>query len=127
MYKSKYDYGEEKLVKCIFFYSVGDRQQEIFHTTPRMSAYLVSIHISEEFEVIADNNNYNASYRIIARPNARGQGKYALEVGPPLTKWLDDYFNISYYTMANDIKNDQIASPDWASGATENWGLVSYR
>ncbi|CAH2218458.1 jg21835, partial [Pararge aegeria aegeria] len=25
------------------------------------------------------------------------------------------------------MKNDQIASPDWASGATENWGLVSYR
>lgn len=92
-----------------------------------MSAYLVTIHISEEFTVIADNNNANASYRILARPNAQGQGDYALQVGPPLTTWLENYFGIPYYTMADNMKNDQIASPDWASGATENWGLVSYR
>ncbi|XP_023950043.2 membrane alanyl aminopeptidase-like [Bicyclus anynana] len=107
--------------------TVGDRVREVFHTTPRMSAYLVTFHISEEFKVIADNDNYNASYRIIARPNADDQGGYALQVGPPLTKWLQEYFGIDYYKMAENMKNDQIASPDWASGATENWGLVSYR
>ncbi|XP_049870024.1 membrane alanyl aminopeptidase-like [Pectinophora gossypiella] len=106
---------------------MGDRVKEIFHTTPRMSAYLVTVHISEEFKVIADNNDEAASYRIIARPNAEGQGEYALEVGPPLTKWLSNYFQIDYYAMEKDLKNDQIAVPDWASGATENWGLVSYR
>lgn len=106
---------------------MGDRVKEIFHTTPRMSAYLITFHISEEFTVIADNNDTARSYRILARPNARGQGEYALEVGPPLTRWLEDYFGIDYYTMAPDMKNDQIASPFWASGATENWGLVTYR
>ncbi|CAH2105881.1 unnamed protein product [Euphydryas editha] len=106
---------------------IGNRVKEIFHTTPRMSAYLVTIHISEEFTVIADNNNSSASYRILARPNAQGQGNYALEVGPPITAWLENYFGIPYYTMGENMKNDQIASPDWASGATENWGLVSYR
>ncbi|XP_034829842.1 membrane alanyl aminopeptidase-like [Maniola hyperantus] len=110
---------------------VGDRIREVFYTTPRMSAYLVTFHISEQFEVIAENNNPIAPYRILARPTAKGQGAYALEVGPPLTKWLGNYFGIDYYTMgdtmAEVMKNDQIASPDWASGATENWGLVSYR
>lgn len=106
---------------------MGNRVKEIFYETPRMSAYLVSIHISEEFKVIADNGDYNNSYRIIARPEAEGQGTYALEVGPPLTKWLDDYLGINYYEMIEGLKNDQIAVPDWASGATENWGLVSYR
>lgn len=106
---------------------MGDRVKEVFHTTPRMSAYLVTFHISEEFKVIADNNNADASYRIIARPNTEGQGAYAMAVGPPLTKWLEDYFGINYYSMADNMKNDQLASPDWASGATENWGLVSYR
>ncbi|XP_064071370.1 membrane alanyl aminopeptidase-like [Vanessa tameamea] len=107
--------------------SIGNRRKEIFYTTPRMSAYLVTVHISEEFTVIADNNNAAASYRILARPNAQGQGEYALQVGPPITRWLEEYFDIPYYTMAENMKNDQIASPDWASGATENWGLVSYR
>ncbi|KAJ2952363.1 hypothetical protein O0L34_g4648 [Tuta absoluta] len=106
---------------------MDNRVKEVFHTTPRMSCYLVTIHISEEFKVIADNNDENETYRIIARPNAEGQGDYALEVGPPITRWLEDYFGIKYYTMAEELKNDQIAVPDWASGATENWGLVSYR
>ncbi|KAM3967233.1 membrane alanyl aminopeptidase-like [Aphomia sociella] len=108
-------------------YTVGDRVKEIFYTTPRMSAYLVTFHISEEFTIIADNNNNEESYRILARPEAQGQGDYALEVGPPITKWLEEYFNISYYGMEEGLKNDQIATPDWASGATENWGLVTYR
>ncbi|CAH2070908.1 unnamed protein product, partial [Iphiclides podalirius] len=106
---------------------IGDRVKETFQTTPRMSAYLVTFHISEEFRVIADNNDVERSYRILARPNAQDQGAYALEVGPPLTRWLEDYLGIDYYTMAPYMKNDQIASPDWASGATENWGLVTYR
>lgn len=101
--------------------------REVFYTTPRMSAYLVTFHISEAFTVIAENNDPDKPYRILARPTAAGQGEYALEVGPPLTKWLDDYFGINYYEMDENIKNDQIASPYWASGATENWGLVTYR
>ncbi|XP_053603828.1 uncharacterized protein LOC128671405 [Plodia interpunctella] len=108
-------------------YPFGDRVKEIFYTTPRMSAYLISFHISEEFKVIAENNDEEKPYRIIARPDAANQGAYALHVGPPITAWLDNYFNISYYDMADGLKNDQIAVPDWASGATENWGLVSYR
>lgn len=92
-----------------------------------MSAYLVTFHISEEFRVIAETNDTARPYRILARPNAEGQGDYALEVGPPLTKWLEEYLGVPYYTMGQNIKNDQIASPYWASGATENWGLVTYR
>ncbi|KAG6458913.1 hypothetical protein O3G_MSEX011120 [Manduca sexta] len=106
---------------------MGNRVKEIFHRTPRMSAYLLTLHISEEFTVIADNNDTARPYRILARPNARGQGEYALEVGPPITRWLENYLGISYYSMEENMKNDQIASPFWASGATENWGLVTYR
>ncbi|CAK1546280.1 unnamed protein product [Leptosia nina] len=107
--------------------TVNNRTREIFRPTPKMSAYLVTFHISEEFTAIADNRNATHPYRILARPNAAGQGEYALEVGPPLTKWFSDYLGVDYYSMDSNLKNDQIAVPDWASGATENWGLVSYR
>ncbi|XP_048007614.1 membrane alanyl aminopeptidase-like [Leguminivora glycinivorella] len=106
---------------------LGDRVREVFHVTPRMPAYLVTFHVSEEFTVLADNNNRERPYRILGRPNAVGQGEYALEVGPPITEWLEEYLGIDYYEMGEDMKNDQIAVPDWASGATENWGFVSYR
>lgn len=92
-----------------------------------MSAYLVTFHISEEFKVIATNNDTDRPYSILARPDAEGQGEYALEIGEKITAWLEDYFDITYYNKSYPIKNDQIASPDWASGATENWGLVTYR
>lgn len=115
-----------KLIFCSFC-SLGNRIREVFHTTPRMPAYLISFHVSEEFAVLADNNDRERPYRILGRPTAAGQGEYALEVGPPVTKWLEDYLDIGYYTMGEDMKNDQIAVPDWASGATENWGFVSYR
>ncbi|CAH0693401.1 unnamed protein product [Chilo suppressalis] len=107
--------------------TIGDRVKEVFQTTPRMSAYLISIHISDGFTVIAEYNNPQKPYRIIARPTASGQGRYAMAVGPPLTEWFDNYFGINYYDMADGLKNDQLASPFWASGATENWGLVTYR
>jgi len=105
----------------------NERIKEIFEVTPRMSAYLVTFHVSDGFKVIAENKDNERSYRILARSNADGQGEYALEIGPPITNWLSTYLNIDYYTMAPGIKNDQIASPYWASGATENWGLVTYR
>lgn len=112
----------------IFFcYRIGERYREVFEKTPKMSAYLVTIHVSEQFTTIADNLDTKRPYAILARPDADGQGEWALEVGVKLTKWFEEYFNISYYTMGENMKNDQIASPDWASGATENWGLVTYR
>nr|AMX81568.1 APN5 [Athetis lepigone] len=108
---------------------VGNRVREVFANTPRMSAYLVTFHVHDGFTVIADNHNVHRPYRILARSNATGQGEYAQEIGPPLTNWLSAYFSIDYYSMNKDgvMKNDQIASPYWASGATENWGLVTYR
>lgn len=111
----------------VFFFSLGGREKEVFEVTPKMSAYLVTFHVHEGFTVIADNNDPQRSYRILARPNAAGQGEYAQAVGPPLTDWLSKYFRIDYYEMEPGMKNDQIASPYWASGATENWGLVTYR
>ncbi|KAJ8733128.1 hypothetical protein PYW08_001426 [Mythimna loreyi] len=106
---------------------IGDRYKETFRVTPRMSAYLVTFHIHQGFEAIATHNDDKKPYRILARPTTQGQGAYALQVGPPLTDWLSDYFGIEYYDMEPYLKNDQIASPYWASGATENWGLVTYR
>ena len=110
-----------------YFSTTNNREKEVFRVTPRMSAYLVSFHVHEGFEVIAEHDVAARPYRILARHTAEGQGDYALKVGPPLTDWLSNYFKIDYYAMEPTMKNDQIASPFWASGATENWGLVTYR
>ncbi|KAL4705511.1 hypothetical protein ACJJTC_011453, partial [Scirpophaga incertulas] len=77
---------------------IAGRVKETFERTLRMSAYLISIHISEGFKVIADNKNASKPYRVIARPTASNQGQYALEVNPQME--LEDQFIIMYLQSA---------------------------
>ncbi len=57
---------------------------------------------------------------------ARGQGKrmaWALENTAELLEWLEEYFAIAYPYDKLDI----VAVPDFAAGAMENAGLITYR
>jgi len=49
--------------------------------------------------------------------------KYAARVAPIITNYYQSYFNIDYPLP----KLDMAAIPDYASGATEHWGLITYR
>uniref|UniRef100_A0A8C1Q8Z1 Aminopeptidase n=1 Tax=Cyprinus carpio TaxID=7962 RepID=A0A8C1Q8Z1_CYPCA len=63
--------------------------------------------------------------RIFARQEAinAGQGQYALSVTGPILKFFEKYYNVPYPLP----KSDQIALPDFNTGAMENWGLITYR
>ncbi|PNJ31064.1 ERAP2 isoform 7, partial [Pongo abelii] len=51
------------------------------------------------------------------------QTHYALQASLKLLDFYEKYFDI-YYPLS---KLDLIAIPDFASGAMENWGLITYR
>lgn len=46
-----------------------------------------------------------------------------MEAGPAILSWGETYFNIPFPLP----KQDMIAIPDFAAGAMENWGLITYR
>ncbi|NWH53108.1 AMPN Aminopeptidase, partial [Fregata magnificens] len=108
------------------------RQQEIdgtiwnvtdFHTTPKMSTYLLAFIVSQFTYV--QNISENVTIRIWGRSKAiaEGQGNYALQVTGPILNFFERHYNTAYPLP----KSDQVGLPDFNAGAMENWGLVTYR
>jgi puromycin-sensitive aminopeptidase len=61
--------------------------------------------------------------RVACRPDRLHLAAYANEVGVYALNWFGDYYAIPY----PEQKLDQAAIPDFAQGAMENTGLVTYR
>ncbi|XP_058449036.1 aminopeptidase N-like [Malaya genurostris] len=90
-----------------------------FGTTPLMSTYLLAFVVSD-FEMVESSD-----HSVYARPNAIDEVKFALDAGDQILQALNDYLDIDYYDYMPEMK--QFAIPDFAAGAMENWGLVTYR
>lgn len=82
-----------------------------------MSTYLVAFIVSE-FE-----SREQDTLAVWARPSVIEQTNYALKIGTAGLKLLSDKFSQDYQLP----KMDMVAVPDFAAGAMENWGLVTYR
>jgi puromycin-sensitive aminopeptidase len=92
-----------------------------FAETPRMSTYLLAFLVGEFESIEADANG--TLIRIWTTPGKVEQGRFALEMAVGLLGYYNDYFGIPYPLP----KLDHIALPDFAAGAMENWGAITYR
>ena len=93
-----------------------------FAETPPMSTYLLAFIIGDlaSVEQRADDGTL---VRIWATRGKEEQGRFALETSVQLLSYFNDYFDIPYPLP----KLDHIAIPDFAAGAMENWGAITYR
>ncbi len=103
--------------------SVGDGRVRIrYADTIKMSTYLVAFVVGP-FESTDPVDVDGVPLRIIA---PRGKGsltEFALECGAFCLRYLRDYYGIPY----PGDKVDMIAIPDFAFGAMENLGAITYR
>ncbi|PFX27024.1 Puromycin-sensitive aminopeptidase [Stylophora pistillata] len=90
--------------------------------TPVMSTYLVAFVVGE-FDYVEGKDSDGVLIRVYTPKGKTIQGQFALEVAQKTLPFYKDYFKISYPLP----KMDLIAIPDFAAGAMENWGLVTYR
>ncbi|KAK0172910.1 hypothetical protein PV328_006175 [Microctonus aethiopoides] len=93
-----------------------------FEKTPVMSTYLVAVVVGE-FDYVEDQTSDGTVVRVYTPKEKREQGRFALEVATKVLPYYNKYFGISYPLP----KMDLIAIADFAAGAMENWGLVTYR
>tara|TARA_Y100000389_G_scaffold174968_1_gene185345 strand:+ start:10669 stop:13350 length:2682 start_codon:yes stop_codon:yes gene_type:complete len=93
-----------------------------FEKTPKMSTYLLALSVGK-LEYLETKTKNNVKIRVYTVPGRKKNGKFALDTGKRCLELFDEFFGIPYPLP----KLDMIAIPEFAAGAMENWGLVTYR
>jgi puromycin-sensitive aminopeptidase len=93
-----------------------------FAPTPKMSTYLLAF-IVGKFEHIEKKTSDGVLVRVFVAPGKKHQASFALECAVKTLPFFTKYFGIAYPLPVLDL----IAIPDFAAGAMENWGAVTYR
>lgn len=93
-----------------------------FETTPVMSTYLLAF-VYGELGYKEAKTKRGVTVRTYATPDNVDFTSFALETAVRCLDYYSEYFDIDYPLA----KCDMVALPDFASGAMENWGCVTYR
>jgi len=93
-----------------------------FQRTPIMSTYLLAMVVGE-YDYVEGKDSNGVLVRVYTPVGKKEQGTFALEVAIKTIPFYNTYFNVAYPLP----KMDLIAIADFAAGAMENWGLVTYR
>jgi len=104
------------------FVNSGAKVEIGFMDSPKMSTYLLAFVIGE-FDFIQAQTKHGVLVRVFTPPGRVKDGEFPLQVATETLDGYDDYFGLPYPLP----KLDMIAIPEFASGAMENWGLVTYR
>ena len=103
--------------------ALGDGTKAVrFKPSPKMSTYLVAFVVGDMACVQAQADN-GTLMRVWTTRGKEAQGQFALENAVKLLRYYNGYFGIPYPLE----KLDHIAVPDFAAGAMENWGAITYR
>ncbi|WEW56333.1 hypothetical protein PRK78_001776 [Emydomyces testavorans] len=98
-----------------------------FDRTPIMSTYLLAWAVGDfEYVEAHTKRKYNGSpipVRVYTTRGLKEQARYALECAHKTVDYFSEVFEIDYPLP----KSDLLAVHEFAMGAMENWGLVTYR
>jgi aminopeptidase N len=92
-----------------------------FATTPKMSTYLVALLVGDF--VCREGIAATTPIRVCATPDKHQLTGFALEAAEHQVQFFNDYFGIPYPFGKLDI----VGIPDFAAGAMENAGAITFR
>jgi len=93
-----------------------------FGATPIMSTYLLAFVVGE-LESREAKSKSGVTVRTFATKNQIEHTAFALEEAVAYMDFYEEYYDIPFPLE----KCDFVALPDFASGAMENWGLITFR
>lgn len=102
--------------------NIDGRTTTKFVDSMRMSTYLVAF-IVGPLEVTQIGKSRSTNVRVVHRPGFSHQTKFAGEAAIKILDFFENYYDIKY----PGSKLDLIAIPDFAMGAMENVGAVTFR
>ena len=100
----------------------GTKKEIAFLDSPIMSTYLLAFVIGE-FDYVQAQTGHGVLIRVYTPPGKSDSGAFALDCATKSLDAYNDFFGIPYPLP----KLDMVAIPEFAAGAMENWGLVTYR
>jgi puromycin-sensitive aminopeptidase len=103
--------------------ALGDGRARVrFADTMVMSTYLVCLVVGP-LAVTDAVDARGVPVRVVCRPGQEHLAPFGLDEAVSSLNWFADYYAIAY----PDAKLDNVAIPDFAQGAMENLGCVTYR
>ncbi len=93
-----------------------------FETTPKMSTYLLAF-VTGDLKFKEAKTKQGVTVRTYATSDKIEHVDFALEMAVKCLDFYNSYFGIDYPLE----KCDLIALPDFAAGAMENWGCITFR
>ncbi len=99
----------------------GKKKTVTFGKTPRMAPYLLYLGVGEYDYLEGDEGGIKI--RVITTPGKKDLAGIGMEYAKESVSALQRYFGIRYMLP----KVDYIGVPDFAAGAMENWGAITFR
>lgn len=100
----------------------GKLRETTYVDSPRMSSYLVAFCVGE-FDYVQAQTKNGVLVKVFTPPGKSESGQFALDCAVKSLDEYDNFFGVRYPLP----KLDMVAIPEFAMGAMENWGLVTYR
>ncbi|XP_066598523.1 endoplasmic reticulum aminopeptidase 2-like isoform X2 [Prorops nasuta] len=104
------------------FYMGTGLLRDDFQESVEMSTYLVAFVVCD-FKRISALTKQNITVSVYAPEAMLPLARYAVDTAARTMDYFESFFGVEYPLP----KQDLIAIPDFASGAMENWGLITYR
>src|SRR5437867_2426082 len=101
----------------------GNKKTVTFQKTPKMSTYLLYLGIGKFEEDKSRHNKTELYTASVVKPDGKIKTGLAFEAAQKSLEFYEKYFGIPY-----DLpKLHLIAVPEFAYGAMENWGAITFR